>query len=392
MMVSYGAAFEQLTDQAVTEMHIIGCNIIVKRHGVHERLPQQFESDEAVVVWLNRLLERSSQLPIVTSSPLREFSVDLSSNGRFQRVRVHVVLPPLSPVPTVTIAKQAIGGLTLDDMVNNSTLTFDAADFLTSIAKSRVNVLIAGGGGAGKTTLMTALLEQVPEYEILGIIEELPELAVSHPNTISLYNRPVPSPNRVLPAEQLTGALLEYAEQLFKGGSTAIEIADPGHFLLWLGHRAIEAPGTLGAEPVSLSRLVREAMRMRLDRLALGEVRGPEAMDLLVAMNTGTVGLGTIHANSALDAVRKIQTLAAVGGFDPGWVLTLVAQAINIVVFMRQPEVGLFGVEEILEITGRVVSDTTLTTQVLFERKGSDLVRAAMPSPVLSARLRVGKY
>ena len=391
MLASFGAAFEQLADQAVTEMHIIGCNIVVKRHGVNEWLPQQFENDEAVVLWLNRLLERSSQHPIVTSSPLREFSVDLSNNGQSQRVRVHVVLPPLSPVPTVTIAKQAVGGLALDNMVSNGTLTFDAADFLTSVARSRVNVLIAGGGGAGKTTLMTALLGQVPEYEILGIIEELPELAVSHPNTVSLYNRPIPSPNRALPPEQLTGALLEYAEELFKGNA-APGTADPSHFLRWLGHRAIEAPGTLGAEPVSLSRLVREAMRMRLDRLALGEVRGPEAMDLLVAMNTGTVGLGTIHANSALDAVRKIQTLAAVGGFDPGWVLTLVAQAINIVVFMRQPEVGLFGVEEILEITGRVVSDTTLTTQVLFERKGSDLVRAAMPSPVLSARLRVGKY
>ncbi len=100
------------------------------------------------------------------------------------------------------------------------------------------------------------------------------------------------------------------------------------------------------------------------------------------ALNTG-------DGIAALDAVRKIQTLAAVGGFDPGWVLTLVAQAINIVVFMRRPEVGLFGVEEILEITGRVVSDTTLTTQVLFERKdGGDLSRTALPSPTLSAQLR----
>lgn len=393
MLLSHGILFEQLANQAVTEIHIIGTDhIIVKRNGLNESIDGKFENIEALIGWLNRLLADGQQASIDTAQPIREFHYDITGRNNVQRARVHVVLPPLAPEPIVTIAKQTLTGVSLSELVSNDTMTYDAAEFLETCVTHRVNLLIAGGAGSGKTTLMQCLLGLIPTFETVGIIEEMPELSVSHPNAIYMYNRAVPSPNRAVGTDVFLGALVEWAEMCALGGEFAQKEINLQNFLLSLGAKSLRSTG-LSSEPVTLARLVKESLRMRLDRIAIGEVRGPEALDLLVAMNTGALGsMGTIHSNSALDAIRKLQTLASTGGFLPGWILSLIAQAVDIVVFLRPPNGAVHGIGEIVEVTSRVVNDTTITTQPLFGRNPQDqLIRISQPSASLTQLLTTRK-
>ena len=385
VLASFGIAYELLAAADVSEIHIIGQRILAKKHGINETVPQTFESDEAVVGWINHLLERAEQPPLDTANPIREFHV--SNNGR-GRSRVFVMLPPLSPAPVVTIAKQTLSGVTLGQLVQGGSMSYDAADFLEECVTGRANILIAGRAGAGKTTLMSALLALIPADEVLGVIEEVPEIMAPHENTVSMYNRPLPSPDRRVPLDSVLGALVEWAEQATRGGELASSELNARNALLWLGERSLRSAG-MGAEPVTLSRLVRESLRMRIDRIALGEVRGPEAVDLLVAMNTGVLGsMGTIHSNSAREAITKLQTLGALGGYPPSYLLSLISQAIDVVVYLRAPVAGNYGIQEIIEVPGRMVNETTITTQVLFaaNEKG-ELERQAQPSLHLNTKL-----
>jgi pilus assembly protein CpaF len=192
-------------------------------------------------------------------------------------VRVHAVLAPISTAGAViSIRVPSTVALGLDDLVRDRTLTPSDAARLREAVEKRTNLLITGAGGAGKTTLLGALLSHAPPDERIVLIEDVAELRVVHPHVVGLQTR---------------------------------------------------QPNLEGAGAVGLRRLVREALRMRPDRLVLGECRGEEIVDLLAALNTGhDGGAGTLHANSLADVPARLEALGALAGIGE---LALARQAVS---------------------------------------------------------------
>ena len=182
-------------------------------------------------------------------------------------VRVHAVLPPISTGGTLlSIRIPAADALTLDDLVRAGSLSSEGVALLRAAVTARTNILVTGAGGAGKTTLLAAILAHAPPAERIVLIEDVAELRVPHPHVVGLQTR---------------------------------------------------QPNLEGAGGVGLRRLVREALRMRPDRLVLGECRGEEVADLLSALNTGhDGGAGTLHANSLTDVPARMEALGALAGLD----------------------------------------------------------------------------
>jgi pilus assembly protein CpaF len=222
--------------------------------------------------------------------------------------RVHAVLPPLTEHTTISLRVLARRPHDLDGLVRLGTLTPVIADVLRAVVAARLAVVISGGTGTGKTTLLGALLTMVPVGERVLLIEDAPELVVAHPHVVRLVPR---------------GANVE------------------------------------GAGAVGLRELVRQALRMRPDRLVVGEFRGAEMVELLVALNTGHEGsAATLHANSAADVPARFAALGALAGLPGPSVTSLVASAIDVVVHLRRTRDGRRTVAEI----------------GLVERVGDDLV------------------
>ena len=181
--------------------------------------------------------------------------------------RVNAIVPPLSlRGPTLTIRKFARDPYTMDDLISFGTITAQAAHFLAACARGKLNILISGGTGTGKTTTLNALSAFVPGDERIVTIEDAAELQLQQDHVITLESRP---------------------------------------------------PNIEGTGEVRIRELVRNALRMRPDRIIVGEVRGPETVDMLQAMNTGHEGsLTTIHANSPRDALSRLETLVLTAGVD----------------------------------------------------------------------------
>jgi pilus assembly protein CpaF len=204
-------------------------------------------------------------------------------------VRVHAVLPPVSTggallsirVPSRTHPR-------LDDLVAAGGMEADARDRLLGAVASRTNLLITGPGGAGKTTLLAALLGHAPPSERIVVIEDVAELRILHPHVVGLETR---------------------------------------------------QPNLEGAGGIDLRRLVREALRMRPDRLVLGECRGAEVQDLLGALNTGhDGGAGTLHANSLHDVPARLEALGALAGMSPDAIARQAVSAIGLVVHLARED------------------------------------------------------
>ena len=222
--------------------------------------------------------------------------------------RMHAVLPPITPHPTLSLRVLARRRYDLDALVACGTLPGRLAEILRAVAAARLTVVITGGTGTGKTTLLGALLGTVGEHERVVLIEDAPELVVTHPHVVRLVTR---------------------------------------------------APNVEGAGGIGLRELVRQALRMRPDRLVVGEFRGAEMVELLVALNTGHDGSGaTLHANSAGDVPARFTALGALAGLPAAAVTSLVASAIDVVVHLRR---GPDGVRAVAEVA-------------LVERCGDDLV------------------
>lgn len=228
--------------------------------------------------------------------------------------RVHAVLGTLAdPGTCISLRIPAARSFSLQDMVDSGSLPASGRDVLEAMISARAAFLISGGTGSGKTTLLAAMLSRVPGRERLVVVEDSRELSPDHPHLVRMEGRPGNA--------ELTGA-------------------------------------------VTLTDLVRQALRMRPDRLIVGEVRGAELCDLLAAMNTGHEGgCGTVHANSAADVPARLEALAAIGGMDRAAVHAQAASALDVVVHIARGSDG-----------QRRVSDL----HVLERDDGSGLVRTEL--------------
>lgn len=206
-------------------------------------------------------------------------------------IRIHAVLPPLADSGTclsMRILRQA--SLTLDDLVAGGTLTADTAAVLRTIVAQRRAFLVVGGTGSGKTTLLAAMLGEVAPDQRIICIEDTAELNPAHPGTVNLITR-----------------------------SANVE----------------------GAGAITMSDLLKQAMRMRPDRIVLGEIRGAEVVELLAALNTGHEGgAGTIHANSITEVPARMEALAALGGLTRDALHSQLAAALDVVIVMRHTPQG----------------------------------------------------
>lgn len=217
--------------------------------------------------------------------------------------RLHAVLPPLVPSTTLSLRVLARRRFSLDELVRQGTVAAPAAELLRATVQARLALVFSGGTGTGKTTVLGALLGEVGPGERLVVIEDAAELVIAHPHVVRLVTR---------------------------------------------------AANVEGAGAVGLRELVRQALRMRPDRLVVGEFRGAEMVELLVALNTGHEGgAATVHANSASDVPARLTALGALGGLAPQAVAPLVASALDVVVHLRRDAAGFRSVEEIGQLLRR---------------------------------------
>ncbi len=239
--------------------------------------------------------------------------------------RVNVIAPPLAlDGPTLTIRKFRREKLTLDTLVQYGTITAAGARILQVIGACRVNVLISGGTGSGKTTLLNCLTRYIDPAERIITCEDAAELQLQQPHVVRLETRP---------------------------------------------------PNLEGAGQITMRDLVRNCLRMRPERIIVGEVRGPEAFDLLQAMNTGHDGsMGTIHANTPRDALSRVENMVAMGGYNlPGRaVREQIASAVNVVVQAARLRDGSRKITHVTEVAGMEGDVITLQDLLVFEFQGED--------------------
>ena len=323
-----------LEDGDVSEIMVNGpAQVYVERQGRLTRTDTAFD-DEA---HLRRIIER-------ILAPLGR-RVDESSPAVDARLadgsRVHVILPPLAVHgPVVTIRKFSRQPLTVPDLVRLGTLTAPAAAFLRACVLGRRSILVSGGTGSGKTTTLNALSSFIPEEERIITIEDAAELQLQQAHVVTLESRP---------------------------------------------------PNLEGRGEVTIRHLVRNALRMRPDRIVLGETRGPEALDLLMALNTGHEGsLSTVHANGPREALARLETLALMAGADLPLrsIREQVASALHLVVHQERGRDGRRCITHVSEITG--LAGDAVGLQDIFRREtGASALRPTGYRSALAAFLDV---
>ncbi|MCP4395035.1 MAG: CpaF family protein [Alphaproteobacteria bacterium] len=239
--------------------------------------------------------------------------------------RVNVIGPPLSiDGPSLTIRKFKKDKMRLDDMIKFGSITPQGAKLLQVIGRCRINVLISGGTGSGKTTLLNALTNFIEPDERTITCEDAAELQLQQPHVVRLETRP---------------------------------------------------PNLEGAGEISMRDLVKNCLRMRPERIIVGEVRGPEAFDLLQAMNTGHDGsMGTVHANNPREAVSRVENMIAMGGFNlpSKTVREQIAGAVNVIVQAARLRDGSRKITHITELTGMEGDVVVMQDLFVYEIKGED--------------------
>ena len=309
-ILGYGPIEPFLADPEVTEVMVNNHHTIyVERRGLIEETEVRFGSERHLLQVIDRIVAQTGRR-IDESSPMVDARLPDGS-------RVNAIIPPLAITgPSLTIRKFSREPLSMDDLVSFGSLSHQAAAFLEACVEGKLNVLIAGGTGTGKTTLLNVLSSFIPERERIITIEDAAELKLVQRHVISLEARP---------------SNIE--------GKGAITIRD----------------------------LVRNALRMRPDRIVVGECRGPEAVDMLQAMNTGHDGsLTTIHANSPRDALARTETLVLTAGFDLPLkaIRDQIASAFDLIIQVNRLVDGRRRITHITEV-GRMEGDV-ITLQDLF--------------------------
>jgi pilus assembly protein CpaF len=334
-LLGFGLLQNYLEDPTITEIMINGHDqVFVESDGVIHKTQHRFDDEEHLRRIIDRMV-RGSGRRVDQSSPMVDARLPDGS-------RVNVILPPLAvDGPSVTIRKFTSSGLRTEDLVSLGSLSQSAAAFLEEAVTSKLNILVSGGTGTGKTTILNILSSFIGRHERVVTVEDAVELTLKLENLVRLETRPANSE---------------------------------------------------GAGEVVVRDLVRNALRMRPDRIVVGEVRGSETIDMLQAMNTGHEGsLSTVHANSPRDALRRLETMVLLGGVELPLraIREQVASSIDLVVHLTRDATGRRFVQTITEVVGmegEVVSTADLFARDLSSRNGAtqpDL----MPTAVTSMRL-----
>ena len=307
-----------LADPTISDILVNSAHTIyIERRGKIEATNVRFKDDEHLMRVIERIVSSVGRR-IDESSPMVDARLQDGS-------RVNAIIPPLSiDGPVLSIRRFGSDPLRMNALVGNKALTKEIAEMLEMCVKARLNVLISGGTGAGKTTLLNALSAYIPENERIVTIEDSAELQLQQPHVVRLETRP---------------------------------------------------PNIEGRGEVTQRDLVRNALRMRPDRIVIGEVRGGEAIDMLQAMNTGHDGsLTTIHANTPRDALARLETMIQMTGMrlSDRAMRQQIASALDLVLQVARMSDGSRRVTSIAELTGREGETITMQEIFLYERTGVD--------------------
>jgi pilus assembly protein CpaF len=312
-VLGHGPIEPLLEDPEVSEIMVNGRNrVYVERSGRLHATDVRYLSDEHLRQVIDRIVARVGRR-IDESSPMVDARLPDGS-------RVNAVIPPLAvDGPSLTIRKFAAKALTVDDLVAYASLTEATAQFLQACVHGKLNILVSGGTGTGKTTLLNVVSSFIPADERVVTIEDAVELRLSQDHVVRLESRPA----------------------------------------------NVEGRGS-----VSIRDLMRNALRMRPDRIIVGEVRGGEALDMLQAMNTGHEGsLSTLHANTPRDAVSRLETMVLMGGLDLPMraIREQIGSAIDLFVQISRLRDGSRKITYITEVEGLEGEIVTLTDLFVFD-------------------------
>jgi pilus assembly protein CpaF len=310
-ILGYGPLERLLRDDSVTEIMVNGPeHVYVERAGKIEPADARFVDDAHVMRIIDKIVSQVGRR-VDEASPMVDARLPDGS-------RVNAIIPPLALTgPTVTIRKFAREPYTINDLIQFGTVSARAAQFLGACVKGKLNVLISGGTGTGKTTTLNAISAFIPGDERIVTIEDAAELQLQQRHVITLESRP---------------------------------------------------PNIEGNGEVKIRELVRNALRMRPDRIIVGEVRGAETLDMLQAMNTGHEGsLTTIHANSPRDALSRLETLVLTAGVELPHraIREQIASAFDVLVQIQRLVDGSRRISHISEVVG--MESDVITLQAIFE-------------------------
>lgn len=317
-ILGFGPLEHLLYEPTIADILVNGYNsVFVERFGMLEKTPITFKDNAHLLKVIDRIVTQVGRR-IDESSPLVDARLMDGS-------RVNAIIPPLAiDGPSLSIRRFTQDKMQLQDMVEIGTLSQAMADVFANMVKIRLNILISGGTGSGKTTMLNALSNNIPNNERIVTIEDSAELQLKMENLVRLETRP---------------------------------------------------PNIEGKGEVTQRDLVRNSLRMRPDRIVIGEVRGQEAFDMLQAMNTGHDGsLTTIHANSPRDALSRIENMVTMAGFDLPLktIRAQIASAINVVLQLERMEDGKRRVVSISEINNMEGEIITMSEIFKYERRGVD--------------------
>ncbi|GAA1650269.1 CpaF family protein [Georgenia ruanii] len=302
-----------LDDESVTEVMVNGPEMVyVEQHGKLSRTSVRFSSDEHLRRIIERIVSKVGRR-IDESSPLVDARLADGS-------RVNAVIPPLAfSGATLTIRKFAKDPFKVDDLIRFGTMSPSMAELLHACVEARLNIIVSGGTGTGKTTLLNVLSSFIPEGERIVTIEDAVELQLQQEHVVRLEARP---------------------------------------------------PNSEGKGEITIRDLVRNSLRMRPDRIVVGEVRGGESLDMLQAMNTGHDGsISTVHANSPRDAIARLETLVLMAGMDLPLraIREQVSSAIDVIVQLARLRDGTRRITAITEVHGMEGQTVTLQDAFVFD-------------------------
>ncbi len=317
-ILGLGPLEQLLEDNSISDILVNNYNsVFVERQGQLEKVDVQFRDNKHLLNIIDRIVSGIGRR-IDESSPMVDARLKDGS-------RVNAIIPPLAiDGPSLSIRRFTVEKLGIEQLIETGSITEQMAEMLRGVVKSRLNVVISGGTGTGKTTMLNVLSSFISPRERIVTIEDSAELQLQQPHVVRLETRP---------------------------------------------------PNTEGRGEVNQRDLVKNCLRMRPDRVILGEVRGAEALDMLQAMNTGHDGsLATLHANTPRDAIGRLENMVSMAGLKlpMSAIRTQIASAVDVILQLERMEDGTRRVTSIQEIQGMEGDIITLSEIFCYRRSGVD--------------------